>query len=153
MNIRKALVALCISFACLLTVACSPTSQDISLDDINPTTTTERDVQREVRSTGETLADYADTKKDKFQNQAEANLDRIENRIDRLKAQAEAKGEEAQANLESTVDKLQAKADDIRSNLSDFADNTDSAGDRLEDGIESAINSLKLAVDDAARQY
>lgn len=88
-----------------------------------------------------------------FQQKKEAQLNEWQADIDKLKAKTSMASADAQIEMNKQIDLLETKIDEGKMKLSDLADAADDMYESAKEGVESAWDSLKTTLSDAASKF
>lgn len=84
---------------------------------------------------------------------AEAKLEQLDARIDLLKAKAKESRADARQNIEHQIDALEKLKSDLRVKSEEIKESGAEAWKDMKRGIESAMQDLSNAVDEAMSRY
>lgn len=93
------------------------------------------------------------TDKELFQQKMQAQLDELKADVDVLKAKASGASATAQLEMQKHIETLQGKIEDGKAKLSALAQTSEEAWVPLKEGMESAWDTMKSAVREAAAKF
>ncbi|MDX1302872.1 hypothetical protein [Photobacterium sp.] len=89
------------------------------------------------------------SKKELYKQKMQAQLDEWEAEVDSFKAKASGASADTQLELIKKINALKGKIEQGKAKLAEVAEASDDAWESIKGGVDSAMDSLKAAVNDA----
>lgn len=143
----------------LLITGCNPQPVDsssskgssTSSEKSNPVTI--GDVKRDVATSMKTTAAYSQQNKDKVMKDLKAQLATLDASIESLRKRGETLADDAKTNWDTRMVELDAKRKTANAKLVEMEDSTAQAWADVEKGAQSAWDELKIAVQNASKEF
>lgn len=143
----------------LLITGCNPQPVDsssskgssTSSEKSNPVTI--GDVKRDVATSMKTTAAYSQQNKDKVMKDLKAQLATLDASIESLRKRGETLADDAKKSWDTRMVELDAKRKTANAKLVEMEDSTAQAWADVEKGAQSAWDELKIAVQNASKEF
>lgn len=114
---------------------------------------TSKDVKKEVTEAAQTTMDYAAAKREEYQKEIKAKLDKYQEEINKMAVQSREMTEDAKAALDQRLQVLLDKKEVAQKKLDELRGASGKAWEDLKNGMDAAMDDLKMAFEDASSHF
>lgn len=111
------------------------------------------DVAQQAAQTAQTAAKLVEQTKDQYARQMRDELDLMNQRLNLLKERAAKAEGETKAKIDTQIEALSKKVTDVEAQLEKLKSSSGDAWKDMKGGVESAVNDLKAAYDEAKSNF
>jgi len=116
-------------------------------------TVTSEDVKEEATEAVRTTMDYAEAKKEEYQQEIEAKLVKYQEEINKIAVQSRAMAEDAKVAIDQRLQALIDKKDAAQKKLAELQSTSGKAWEDLKAGMDAAMDDLKMAFEEASSHF